>query len=64
VFCGTNPNYPVYISSLIINDSLQSGSQIPFIKRARELGYAVIVMNPNENVKVIDGKKKIRIKVS
>jgi fructose-specific component phosphotransferase system IIB-like protein len=43
--------------SLIINDSLQSGSQIPFIKRARELGYAVIVMNPNENTKVINGKK-------
>jgi hypothetical protein len=41
---------------LIINDSLQSGSQIPFIKRARELGYAVVVMNPNENVKVTDGK--------
>ncbi|XP_021933758.1 UPF0528 protein CG10038 isoform X2 [Zootermopsis nevadensis] len=49
--------------SLIINDSLQSGSQIPFIKRARELGYAVIVMNPNDNVKVIDGKK-IKIKNS
>jgi hypothetical protein len=48
---------------LIINDSLQSGSQIPFIKRARELGYAVIVMNPNDNVKVIDGKK-IKLKVS
>jgi len=43
--------------SLIINDSLQSGSQIPFIKRARELGYAVIVMNPNENTKVINGKE-------
>jgi hypothetical protein len=49
--------------SLIINDSLQSGSQIPFIKRARELGYAVIVMNPNENTKVVGGKV-IKIKVS
>lgn len=49
--------------SLIINDSLQSGSQIPFIKRARELGYAVIVMNPNENIKVVGGKV-IKIKNS
>ncbi|XP_033611149.1 FAM172 family protein homolog CG10038 [Cryptotermes secundus] len=44
------------IFSLLINDSLQSGSQIPFIKRARELGYAIIVMNPNENTKVVGGK--------
>ncbi|KAF7687306.1 cotranscriptional regulator FAM172A homolog [Silurus meridionalis] len=34
---------------LIINDNLDSGTQIPFIKKAMEEGYGVIVLNPNEN---------------
>ncbi|KAJ1208607.1 hypothetical protein NDU88_003990, partial [Pleurodeles waltl] len=34
---------------LIINEDLESGTQIPYIKRAKEEGYAVIVLNPNEN---------------
>ncbi|KAM9253831.1 cotranscriptional regulator ARB2A isoform 2-T2 [Dugong dugon] len=34
---------------LIINEDLDSGTQIPFIKRAMEEGYGVIVLNPNEN---------------
>ncbi|XP_078531503.1 cotranscriptional regulator ARB2A isoform X1 [Lissotriton helveticus] len=34
---------------LIINEDLESGTQIPYIKRALEEGYAVIVLNPNEN---------------
>ncbi|XP_031441324.2 cotranscriptional regulator FAM172A homolog, partial [Clupea harengus] len=34
---------------LIINDDMDSGSQLPFIKRAIEEGYAVMVLNPNEN---------------
>uniref|UniRef100_A0A8C9T5Z6 ARB2 cotranscriptional regulator A n=1 Tax=Scleropages formosus TaxID=113540 RepID=A0A8C9T5Z6_SCLFO len=34
---------------LIINEDMDSGSQIPFITRAMEEGYGVIVMNPNEN---------------
>ncbi|XP_069695225.1 FAM172 family protein homolog CG10038 isoform X2 [Periplaneta americana] len=41
--------------SLIINDSLKSGTQIPFIKRARELGYAILVMNPNDNERIVNG---------
>ncbi|XP_052279420.1 cotranscriptional regulator FAM172A homolog isoform X3 [Dreissena polymorpha] len=35
---------------LIMNDCLDSGTQFPFIKWARENGYAVIVANPNLNV--------------
>ncbi|KAM6229976.1 cotranscriptional regulator ARB2A isoform 3-T3 [Porphyrio hochstetteri] len=34
---------------LIINEDLDSGTQIPYIKRAVEEGYGVIVLNPNEN---------------
>ncbi|XP_052599643.1 cotranscriptional regulator FAM172A isoform X7 [Peromyscus californicus insignis] len=34
---------------LIINEDLDSGTQIPFIKRAVDEGYGVIVLNPNEN---------------
>ncbi|XP_049619940.1 cotranscriptional regulator ARB2A homolog isoform X1 [Syngnathus scovelli] len=34
---------------LIINQDLDSGTQIPFITRAIEEGYSVMVLNPNEN---------------
>ncbi|XP_033107488.1 myb-like protein X isoform X2 [Anneissia japonica] len=34
---------------LIINDCLDSGTQIPYIKRAKEEGYEVLVLNTNEN---------------
>uniref|UniRef100_A0A665SXX2 Arb2 domain-containing protein n=1 Tax=Echeneis naucrates TaxID=173247 RepID=A0A665SXX2_ECHNA len=34
---------------LIINQDLDSGTQIPFITRAMEEGYGVMVLNPNEN---------------
>uniref|UniRef100_A0A8K9WW52 Arb2 domain-containing protein n=1 Tax=Oncorhynchus mykiss TaxID=8022 RepID=A0A8K9WW52_ONCMY len=34
---------------LIINQDLDSGTQIPFITRAKEEGYGVMVLNPNEN---------------
>ncbi|XP_037772761.1 cotranscriptional regulator FAM172A-like, partial [Penaeus monodon] len=34
---------------LIINDNLDSGTQIPYIKRAMKDGYAVLVMNTNDN---------------
>uniref|UniRef100_A0A4W4FY32 Arb2 domain-containing protein n=1 Tax=Electrophorus electricus TaxID=8005 RepID=A0A4W4FY32_ELEEL len=34
---------------LIINNDLDSGTQIPFITRAIEEGYGVVVLNPNDN---------------
>ena len=33
---------------LIISDDLASGSQIPFIVKAIEMGFGVIVMNTNQ----------------
>ncbi|XP_066931300.1 FAM172 family protein homolog CG10038-like isoform X1 [Clytia hemisphaerica] len=34
---------------LIINHSLESGTQLPYIKKAMELGYGVIVLNSNQH---------------
>lgn len=34
---------------LIINESLNHGTQIPYINKARELGYEVLVLNTNDN---------------
>ncbi|KAF7200068.1 cotranscriptional regulator ARB2A homolog [Nothobranchius furzeri] len=34
---------------LIINQDLNSGTQIPFIRRAMEEGFGVVVLNPNLN---------------
>ncbi|KAK8758304.1 cotranscriptional regulator ARB2A homolog [Amblyomma americanum] len=40
---------------LIINDSLKKGTQLPFIRRAQGLGYAVIVLNTNDTHRTING---------
>jgi len=34
---------------LIINHSLESGTQLPYIRKARQLGYGVLVLNTNNN---------------
>ncbi|PIK36290.1 hypothetical protein BSL78_26890 [Apostichopus japonicus] len=34
---------------LIINDCLDSGTQLPYIKRAKQMGYEVMVLNSNLN---------------
>ncbi|CAH0382304.1 unnamed protein product [Bemisia tabaci] len=43
--------------SLIINESIDSGSMLPYIRKAKELGFGVICFNTNDNWKVLDGKK-------
>ncbi|XP_072372387.1 cotranscriptional regulator ARB2A homolog isoform X4 [Scyliorhinus torazame] len=43
---------------LIINEDLDSGTQIPFIKRAMDEGYGVIVLNTNENYVEVEKSKK------
>ncbi|XP_023944085.2 FAM172 family protein homolog CG10038 [Bicyclus anynana] len=35
--------------SLIINDSLDTGTQIPYIRQAQKRGYGVMVLNCNDN---------------
>ncbi|XP_063309762.1 cotranscriptional regulator ARB2A [Pelobates fuscus] len=44
---------------LIINEDLDSGTQIPFIKRAMKENYAVIVLNPNENYIEVEKSKPL-----
>jgi hypothetical protein len=43
---------------LIINESLNHGTQIPYIKKARALGYEVLVTNTNDNFRMMDGQRK------
>lgn len=45
--------------SLIINQSTDHGTQIPYIKRAIELGYDVLVTNTNHNSRIENGKRII-----
>lgn len=42
--------------SLIINDNLDMGTQIPYIKSALSKNYGVLVLNPNDNC-LSNGKK-------
>ncbi|XP_065835128.1 cotranscriptional regulator ARB2A-like [Oscarella lobularis] len=49
---------------LIINNNLEQGSQIPYIKKAQELGYAVLVTNGNHNAVEIDRWTRRRIRGS
>uniref|UniRef100_W8B7Y2 UPF0528 protein CG10038 n=1 Tax=Ceratitis capitata TaxID=7213 RepID=W8B7Y2_CERCA len=44
--------------SLIINNSLDHGTQIPYIKRAESLGYDILVTNTNDNYRNINGESK------
>ncbi|XP_062519308.1 cotranscriptional regulator FAM172A homolog isoform X2 [Corticium candelabrum] len=44
---------------LIINDRLETGSQLPYIKKAIEKGYSVIVTNTNLNYQEDDSTKRL-----
>ena len=35
--------------SLVINNGLKEGTQLPYIRRAKKLGYGVLIMNTNHN---------------
>lgn len=45
---------------LCINDSLDTGSILPYLEKCKELGYGVIVLNPNaiSVLKKLEGPKK------
>jgi Arb2 domain len=47
---GSGPVRPgMWARALCINDNLALGSIFPYLDRAREQGYSVIVLNPNQN---------------
>lgn len=43
--------------SLIINHSIDHGTQIPYVKRAKELGYEVLITNTNHNYRIENGER-------
>ncbi|XP_043276836.1 FAM172 family protein homolog CG10038 [Venturia canescens] len=43
---------------LIINDDLNSGTQLPYIRRGRKLGYGILVLNTNDNSRTIGNEVK------
>ncbi|XP_055379221.1 FAM172 family protein homolog CG10038 [Condylostylus longicornis] len=44
--------------SLIINQSLSHGTQIPYLEKARELNYDVLIANTNDNYRSINGVER------
>ncbi|EDV41954.2 uncharacterized protein Dana_GF17730, isoform A [Drosophila ananassae] len=42
--------------SLIINNSLDHGTQLPYVRQARKLGYDVLITNTNDLKRFFDGK--------
>ncbi|GAB6028345.1 hypothetical protein CHUAL_002516 [Chamberlinius hualienensis] len=49
---------------LIMNDCLDSGTQIPFIEEALKQGYGVVVLNSNDNSVVDETGKRLKIRGS
>ena len=49
----------LWARSVCINDNLYLGSIIPYIKKAFENHFSLIVLNPNETCDIDDNKKKI-----
>lgn len=47
----------VWSGSLIINESIDHGTQIPYIERAIDLGYDVLVTNINYNSRTINNQQ-------
>lgn len=45
--------------SLIMNDCLAVGTQIPYIEKAKQLGYEVLITNTNDNHRIVNGKKTV-----
>ncbi|KAH8268435.1 hypothetical protein KR026_007103 [Drosophila bipectinata] len=42
--------------SLIINNSIDHGTQLPYVRQARKLGYDVLITNANDISRFYDGK--------
>jgi len=59
IICGTGQvRAGQWARSLCINESLASGSILPYLQRAKKEGYEVVVLNPNfNNVEVPRSKK-------
>ena len=45
---------------LIINDCLDSGTQLPFIREAQKMGFATLVLNTNQNSVPTSGTNRLK----
>ncbi|KAH8361915.1 UPF0528 protein CG10038 isoform X1 [Drosophila serrata] len=45
--------------SLIINNSLDHGSQLPYVRQAQKLGYDLLITNANDSKRFYNGKDNI-----
>jgi len=48
--------------SVVINDSLEVGSMLPYVSRAQKEGFSVVIFNPNENYAQDENNSKTVIK--
>ena len=47
-----------WANSACINEGLSMGSMIPFVEKAKKMGFSILIMNPNERYG-LDGKKNL-----
>jgi len=47
----------VFFFSLIINNSLDHGSQLPYVRKAQKLGYDLLITNANDCKRFYNGKE-------
>ena len=47
-----------WANSVCINEGLSMGSMIPFVEKAKKMGFSILIMNPNERYG-LDGKKNL-----
>ena len=47
-----------WANSICLNEGLDEGSMIPFVEKAKSLGFSILIMNPNEKYG-LDGKTKL-----
>ena len=53
------PNFHIEWFRLMINNSLDEGTQLPYIRKALGLGYGVVVLNTNDNKSVEVGSAQL-----
>ncbi|XP_047503068.1 cotranscriptional regulator FAM172A homolog [Penaeus chinensis] len=44
---------------LTVNEGIEAGTQIPYMQIAQRDGYAVLVMNPNDNSRIVGNQKQV-----
>jgi len=53
IFCLFVCRPGVWARSLCINDTVHTGSMLPFVGKAKYLGYSVLILNPNQRMTAV-----------